>query len=50
MVSDNQPLPLNQRHDRLFDIEKNETRHPIATVDDIYSFADILKATAALYS
>jgi hypothetical protein len=40
----------SQKYIGLFDIEKNETRHPIATVDDIYSFADILKATAALYS
>jgi hypothetical protein len=27
----------------------NETRHPMETVDDIYSWADILKTTAALY-
>ena len=38
-----------QKYIGLFDLEKNETRHPISTVDDIYSFADILKATAALY-
>ncbi|EML2067105.1 type I restriction endonuclease [Enterobacter sp. SAT-E-asb] len=57
LVDDNNRKPLcrlhfnrTQKYIGLFDIEKNETRHPIATVDDIYSFADILKATAALYS
>lgn len=57
LVDDNNRKPLcrlhfnrSQKYIGLFDIEKNETRHPIATVDDIYSFADILKATAALYS
>ena len=39
----------SQKYIGLFDIDKNETRHPIGTVDDIYSFADILKATASLY-
>ncbi|HHN5281666.1 TPA: restriction endonuclease, partial [Escherichia coli] len=34
----------------LFDLEKNETRHPIESLDDIYSFSDELKATAALYN
>ncbi len=57
LVDDNNRKPLcrlhfnrTQKYIGLFDIEKNETRHPIATVDDIYSFADILKATAALYT
>lgn len=57
LVDDNNRKPLcrlhfnrTQKYIGLFDIEKNETRHPIATVDNIYSFADILKATAALYS
>lgn len=57
LVDDNNRKPLcrlhfnrTQKYIGLFDIEKNETRHPIATVDDIYSFADILKATAALYN
>lgn len=55
LVDDNNRKPLcrlhfnrSQKYIGLFDIEKNETRHPIETVDDIYSFADILKATAAL--
>ncbi|MBO2915694.1 type I restriction endonuclease [Enterobacter sichuanensis] len=57
LVDDNNRKPLcrlhfnrTQKYIGLFDIEKNETRHPIATVDDIYSFADILKATADLYN
>lgn len=56
LVDDNNRKPLcrlhfnrSQKYIGLFDIEKNETRHPIASVDDIYSFADILKATANLY-
>lgn len=56
LVDDNNRKPLcrlhfnrTQKYIGLFDLEKNETRHPISTVDDIYSFADILKATAALY-
>lgn len=57
LVDDNNRKPLcrlhfnrSQKYIGLFDIDKNETRHPIATVDDIYSYADILKATAALYN
>lgn len=57
LVDDNNRKPIcrlhfnrSQKYIGLFDIEKNETRHPIASVDDIYSFADILKATAALYN
>lgn len=57
LIDDNNRKPLcrlhfnrSQKYIGLFDIEKNETRHPIATVDDIYSFTDILKATAALYN
>lgn len=57
LVDDNNRKPIcrlhfnrTQKYIGLFDIEKNETRHPITSVDDIYSFADILKATAALYN
>lgn len=56
LVDDNNRKPIcrlhfnrSQKYIGLFDIDKNETRHPIGTVDDIYSFADILKATASLY-
>ncbi|AKL14555.1 TPA: restriction endonuclease [Kluyvera intermedia] len=57
LVDDNNRKPIcrlhfnrSQKYIGIFDIEKNETRHPIDNVDDIYSYADILKATAALYN
>lgn len=57
LVDDNNRKPIcrlhfnrSQKYIGIFDIEKNETRHPIENVDDIYSYADILKATAALYN
>lgn len=57
LIDDNNRKPIcrlhfnrAQKYIGLFDLEKNETRHPIGTVDDIYSFADILKATASLYN
>ena len=39
-----------QKYIGLFDAEKTETRHPIDTLDDIYQYADQLKATAANYN
>jgi len=57
LIDDNNRKPLcrlhfnrNQKYLGLFDLEKNETRHPIQSVDDIYSFADIIRATASLYN
>ncbi len=57
LIDDNNRKPLcrlhfnrNQKYLGLFDLEKNETRHPIKSVDDIYSFADIIRATASLYN
>jgi hypothetical protein len=57
LVDDNNRKPIcrlhfnrSQKYLGLFDLDKNETRHPIETVDDIYSFADVLKATAALHN
>ena len=38
-----------QKHIGLFDSEKTETRHPIDTLEDIYQYADQLKATVAYY-
>lgn len=38
-----------QKYIGLFDEDKNETRHPIATVDDIFNFAAQLKTTASQY-
>ena len=39
-----------QKYIGIFDEDKNETRHPISGLDDIYLHADILKATACSYS
>ncbi len=57
LIDDNNRKPLcrlhfnrNQKYIGLFDLEKNETRHAIGSVDDIFSFADILRATASLYN
>lgn len=57
LVDDNNRKPLcrlhfnrSQKYIGLFDLEKNETRHAIGSVDDIFSFADILRATASLYN
>ena len=57
LIDDNNRKPIcrlhfnrNQKYIGLFDLEKNETRHPIETLDDIYTFSDELKATAALYN
>jgi hypothetical protein len=33
----------------LFDSEKNETRHPIETIDEIYNFAEQIRATVHYY-
>lgn len=39
-----------QKYIGIFDQEKNETRHPISSLDDIYDFADQLKTTINFYS
>lgn len=39
-----------QKYIGIFDQEKNETRHPISSLDDIYEFADQLKTTINFYS
>ncbi|WBM70867.1 type I restriction endonuclease [Buttiauxella sp. WJP83] len=56
LLDDNNRKPIcrlhfnrSQKYLGIFDSEKNETRHPIETLDDIYLHADILKATANLY-
>ncbi|SFI90779.1 hypothetical protein SAMN05216206_3133 [Pseudomonas guineae] len=38
-----------QKYIGIFDQEKNETRHPISTLDEIYDFADQLKTTVSFY-
>ena len=57
LIDDNNRKPVcrlhfnrTQKYLGLFDQEKNETRHPIESVDDIYSFSDQLKATASQYA
>lgn len=56
LLDDNNRKPIcrlhfnrSQKYIGIFDAEKNETRHAIATLDDIYQHADILKTTACLY-
>lgn len=56
LLDDNNRKPLcrlhfnrSQKYLGLFDKDKNETRHPIVSLDDIYGFADQLKATVAYY-
>tara|TARA_R110000868_G_scaffold1986_6_gene15736 strand:+ start:1714 stop:2796 length:1083 start_codon:yes stop_codon:yes gene_type:complete len=38
-----------QKYIGIFDQEKNETRYPISTLDEIYDFADQLKTTVSFY-
>lgn len=39
-----------QKYIGIFDQEKNETRHPINSLDEIYDFAEQLKTTISFYS
>ncbi len=57
LLDDNNRKPLarlhfnrQQKYLGTFDGEKNETRHPIDALDDIFEFADILKDTAKSYA
>lgn len=56
LLDDNNRKPIcrlhfnrSQKYIGVFDQEKNETRHPIGSVDDIYGFADLLRGTISLY-
>lgn len=56
LLDDNNRKPLCRLHFNraqkylgIFDKDKNETRHPISSLDDIYNFADQLKATVSYY-
>lgn len=56
LLDDNNRKPIcrlhfnrGQKYLGTFDQEKNETRNPINSVDDIYSFADQLRTTAGYY-
>lgn len=42
-------LNRSKRYIGLMDEQKNETRHPIEALDDIYSFAEVLKKTASSF-
>lgn len=39
-----------QKYIGIFDQEKNETRYPISSLDEIYDFADQLRTTISFYS
>lgn len=56
LLDDNNRKPLcrlhfnaKQKYLGLFDADKKETRHPIDSIDDIFSFGDALLASVALY-
>lgn len=57
LLDDNNRKPIarlhfnrSQKYLGTFDADKKETRHPIQTLDDIFSFSDVLKSTVALYA
>ncbi|PRI11649.1 type I restriction endonuclease [Leucobacter massiliensis] len=56
LLDDNNRRPIarmwfntSQKYIGLFDAEKNETRHPIDTLDEIYRFAEQIRATVHYY-
>lgn len=56
LLDDNNRKPIarlhfnrSQKYLGVFDADKKETRHPIQALDDIFAFADMLKATARAY-
>jgi hypothetical protein len=56
LLDDNNRKPIARLHFNraqkyigTFDADKKETRHPIDTLDDIFGFADVLKAAAKSY-
>ncbi|WP_175652238.1 type I restriction endonuclease [Pseudomonas sp. Marseille-P9899] len=56
LLDDNNRKPIcrlhfnrSQKYIGIFDEEKNETRHPISSLDEIYNFSDALKKTAGFY-
>lgn len=56
LLDDNNRRPIarlwfntSQKYVGLFDAEKNETRHPIDTLDEIYRFADQIRTTVHYY-
>ncbi|MGB0340740.1 MAG: restriction endonuclease, partial [Pseudomonas sp.] len=56
LLDDNNRKPIcrlhfnrSQKYIGIFDEEKNETRHPISSIDDIYEYSDHLKKTVGYY-
>ncbi|MDF9617670.1 type I restriction endonuclease [Pseudomonas entomophila] len=56
LLDDNNRKPItrlhfnrSQKYIGIFDKDKNETRHPISSLDDIYEFADRLRDTVGYY-
>ncbi|MFI7885386.1 type I restriction endonuclease [Pseudomonas juntendi] len=56
LLDDNNRKPIcrlhfnrTQKYIGLFDSDKNETRHPLASLDEIYGFAEQLKGAISLY-
>jgi len=56
LLDDNNRRPIarlwfntSQKYIGLFDAEKNETRHPIETIDEIYKYAEHIRATVHFY-
>ena len=56
LLDDNNRKPIcrlhfnrSQKYIGLFDSEKNEKRHPISSLDEIYGYADQLKGVISLY-
>lgn len=56
LLDDNNRKPIcrlwfnsKQKYIGLFDEQKNETRHPINSIDDIFDFSDIIQSTITLY-
>lgn len=56
LLDDNNRKPItrlhfnrSQKYIGLFDKDKNETRHPINSLDDIYEFSDQLRDTVGFY-
>jgi hypothetical protein len=57
LLDDNNRKPIcrlhfnrSQKYLGIFDEEKNETRHAISSIDEIYEYADQLKKTVAYYA
>lgn len=56
LIDDNNRKPIcrlhfnrSQKYIGVFDNDKNETRFPLSTIDEIYSYSDLLRATASQY-